>query len=533
MEQAAAPACESPGVNQANASVTPRSSARQAWAEVLLIFVIFFLHAGWPAPEPNEPHYLGKAKHYWNPDWAADDEFFNSPHTHQVFCTAFGWLTQWLSLAQFAWLGRLLTWALLAWSWRRLSVSIVERRWASVLSAAMFVCLHERLHMAGEWVVGGFEAKGFAYVLVFLALEQIVRGRFNAAWLLLGAASSLHVLVGGWSTVAAGFAWLCSRGNRSQLAAMWPGLAGGFLLALPGVWPALALSRGASADAVLDAGVIYVFERLPHHLDPASFPGDFVTRHVLLLIGWLILCAATPVSDGAKRLRWFVNGAVLIAAAGFLIRAVVWQPEWAAQLLRFYWFRLSDAMLPLGFSLTATTYLIHVLRARPGWGRAWLTVAVLISGFHVIDYGLQTQLTDRPRADKPGKTADYEAWLDVCRWIRENTPPDARFLTLRSAQTFKWYTGRAEVATWKDLPQDARGIVGWRERIRDLYETGDPDEPWYDSLAERQWTDLVRLARRYDAQYLVTRAEPRLAQPPVYQNNPAYRVYKFPDVESP
>ena len=46
--------------------------------------------------------------------------------------------------------------------------------------------LIERFHMAGEWVIGGVEAKGFAYVLVFLGLEAVVRNRWNRAWLLLG-----------------------------------------------------------------------------------------------------------------------------------------------------------------------------------------------------------------------------------------------------------------------------------------------------------------------------------------------------------
>ena len=27
------------------------------------------------------------------------------------------------------------------------------------------------------------------------------------------------------------------------------------------------------------------------------------------------------------------------------------------------------------------------------------------------------------------------------------------------AQTFKWYTGHSEVATWKDIPQDAKELV--------------------------------------------------------------------------
>ena len=68
----------------------------------------------------------------------------------------------------------------------------------------LFVGLMDRCQMAGEWVVGGVEAKGIAYVLVFLGLDSLVRDRWNRALLLFGAAAAFHVLVGGWTAVAAG-----------------------------------------------------------------------------------------------------------------------------------------------------------------------------------------------------------------------------------------------------------------------------------------------------------------------------------------
>ena len=88
-----------------------------------------------------------------------------------------------------AWTGRLITSALLALAWRRLSWSLLPVVGAAVVSAALFVALNENFHMAGEWVVGGIKAKGFAYALVFAALAELVRGRWNATWVLLGAAT--------------------------------------------------------------------------------------------------------------------------------------------------------------------------------------------------------------------------------------------------------------------------------------------------------------------------------------------------------
>ena len=52
--------------------------AQARWArywEVLLILLVFFIVGGAPAPRVNEPHYLCRLKHFWDPTWAAGDLF--------------------------------------------------------------------------------------------------------------------------------------------------------------------------------------------------------------------------------------------------------------------------------------------------------------------------------------------------------------------------------------------------------------------------------------------------------------------------
>ena len=70
-----------------------------------------------PIPAVNEPHYLCKAKHFWQPDWCARDFFLASPNAHTVFYVSIGWLTRWLSFEQTAWIGRALATLALASGW--------------------------------------------------------------------------------------------------------------------------------------------------------------------------------------------------------------------------------------------------------------------------------------------------------------------------------------------------------------------------------------------------------------------------------
>ncbi|MEX0712561.1 MAG: DUF6798 domain-containing protein [Pirellulales bacterium] len=509
----------------------PRSPARWiAAVEIALIVAVFALQAAWPVPDPNEPHYLGKARHFWDPQWVPDDFFFNSADTHLVFYVSLGWLANWLSLTAFAWTGRFCTWLLLAWSWRRLSYALLPRPGWAVLSAAIFLTLNVCCHMAGEWVVGGFEAKGLAYVLVFLGLAEIVRDRWNAAWLLLGAASSLHVLVGGWSTIAAAICWL-TLPARPALRSMLPGLAGGLLFSLPGLAAALAINWGVESEIVAEANTLYVYRRLRHHLVPQSFGAWMLARHLLMILLWLALIRLTPVDPAQRRLRGIVAGAVAIAVLGFVISLVLQNhPTTAAALLRLYWFRLSDSLVPAGVALTAIVYAArqpHQRYKTARWCAGWLVVCAVLAAANHHEYAAARFFGGPPRADKPGKVIDYADWRAACDWATEHTPSDARFLTPRLAQTFKWYAARSEVVSWKDVPQDARAIVEWWRRLNDIHGLHDRvgGQRWHDSLAELSEQRLRRLGRTYRAGYLLTESRPRLDLPRLY-HNASYAIYR-------
>jgi hypothetical protein len=509
-------------------------STQRHWhcaAEILLIFLIFFIHAGWPAPDVNEPHYLGKAKHYWNPDWAEGDFFLGTADAHTVFYFTSGWLTLWLPLPAVAWIGRSVTWLLLAWAWRRLSTAIVVAPLFSVLSAAVFVSFSGRCHMAGEWVVGGFEAKGFAYVMVFLGLEALVRDRWGRALICFGGAAAFHVIVGGWAVVATMLTWWITPRRPALIKLVVPATVGG-LLSLGGVWPGLQLTWSSDPEVVAQANQIYVYGRFNHHLLPPTITTLLVVRLLLLTVALVPLSICAPASRETGRLRAFVAAAIAIAALGFLLGIIAWwQPVWAAGLLRYYWFRLADVMVPLAAALLTTSILSRWQRQHRTWFAAGVTIAILASAFHLGDtvrYRLE-YLT--PRADWTLPRIDLDEWRQVADWANQHTPPDSVFLVPRLSQTFRWYSGRGEVVTRKDLPQDAASIVEWWQRLNDL--GGQDIGPTNgDSLASLGATRILRIANQYGASYLVTRLEPTLGLMRVGPDTQTIAVYQLPSAES-
>lgn len=571
---------------------------RQALLESALILLVFFIEGAYPAPDVNEPNYLGKAIHFWNPQWAAGDFFLDSADAHYVFYFSFGWLSLLLPPAVLAWTGRLVTWALLAWAWRRLSWAVLPRRWYAVLSAALWAACLNRFHLAGEWVVGGVEAKGFAYVFFLLGLEALTLRRWNRAWILFGAAGAFHVLVGGWAVVAAGMVWAAMklierrgakqaganakvgsadlpRREEEQLAAvlpdtptmapspsenttvsaesavssggrllsadapslktMAPALLIGGLLALPGLVPVWLLNWGADPRVVIEANKIYVFERLYHHLDPLQFPPQFVLRFVLLAAGWLLLCRLTPADNPRRMLRGMTLAALALAliGTGCGLLAII-DRGIAAGLLKYYWFRLSDAMVPMAAAFEAAALVAARRQFARGLDRwFWPMIITGLAALHVADLASIRPIPQAPRADK---LPQYSHWRDLCDWIAASDalPPNALFLTPRQSHTFKWYAGRPEVANWKELPQDAATIVEWYRRMREIYGTKRDDGAtkflnWPDELPRRK---LDRLAVRYGFRYVVSSQRVRLPYRIVYQNE-SYVLYELPRNDRP
>ncbi len=528
-------------------SADPLASRVFVAVEIALIVLLFFVLAGTPPPDVNEAHYLAKAKHYWNPQWCSGDLFLESADAHLTFYWTFGWLTRFASLTTVAWVGRFLTWGLLAWGWQRLSNAVAPGKLYAVLSAAVFAALIRWGHMAGEWIIGGVEAKGFAYVLLLFALESLTRERWRRACVLCGAAAAFHVLVGGWGLVALGIAWVLSkRTQRPSLHTLWPAVALAVVLALPGLVPGLALNWSADAATVREANRIYVFERLSHHLVFHELPRGFIARHAELMVvfllcwKWLGKHSGNAVFSGP--LPRFVAAAMLIAVFGAVLdQSLLFFRPVAAALLRYYWFRMSDVMTPFGvtFALIVLQQRAAVIRPRVAvWSLLVLLLAATANVSHV---AIQHWLDPRPGAVIQAFPADHlpteervrrwHEWRQMCGWVADNTLPTDVFLTPRNQQTFKWDANRAEVVTGKDVPQDAAGIVAWRRRMDDIF----PYTVRFADLIAHGEPRLIELSQKYRFRYIVVDrgvSTGSLSFPRVYpefkNTHGVYEVYRVP-----
>ena len=456
--------------------------------ETLLIFSLFAVYAGQLPPDVNESHYLTKAKHGWDPLWCPDDIFLSSSFSHWLFYQLFGWLNQFFSLPMVAWIGRILTWLLLAFGWQRLSDSLLKTPGLSVAAAAIFLVLNDRFHLAGEWVVGGFEAKGLAYFFVLMALGSFVRKDSCWLWPYLGFACAFHVLVGGWATIAvlislagqfllrtqtttetrlgeSGYVTRLSESSitsdsdeSKSIGTSWQKqtvfILAGLVLAAVGALPPLLADFSADPNIKATASKIYVQGRISHHLVFNAFTASRVAGFSILLVIFGVVGSQLKTLDVQTKSCWqrlfgFALGSLCISFGGLMLSGVSEHDAWAQTsfgLLRFYWFRMADFAVPCATSLGLIA-LLQLLWQQRWWGRGIVVASGIAIALAIGWIDIDRNSDPRPRADRAALPNDpdsqgrtmgtYRNWVRVCEWIKNNTPADAQFITPSEQQTFQ------------------------------------------------------------------------------------------------
>lgn len=513
-----------------------------ATCEVLLLVALFFAVAGVAPPAVNEAHYFAKSKNYWDPSWCSRDIFASSGNPHLLFHLTFGALTQWLSLEATAWIGRLVGWTMIAVGLRAVTRAVTDRPLASLSVAVIWMGGVSGFNLAGEWVIGGIEGKVPAYGLMLLALRMMIDGKWRVVWPLLGLASGFHVLVGGWSVLVAMaiYGWYGNPRSTWRSQAL-PLLLGG-ALALVGVYPALAMTSGVASETVAAAARIYSYERLTHHLLPAALDAKWYLRHAILVAVTALALWRLRYDPRVTIVRAFTVGALAIAVLGLAVGTMpVIAPDLAAKLLRYYWFRMTDAVVPLALALAWVQLPSAGVRSAfwIGFRVIVIAAALWVLSIETIASTRMTVLTESKRVASAigmnthsgNRQRVVSDWVAVCDWVDRTLPQDEILLTPRNQQTFKWYANRAEVVNWKDVPQDADRLVDWSRRFADVF----PQRLGTVRVTVR-YPDLIRFRKQYGARFMIVdRRYSGLSLPLVqvyplapFESNATYGVYRLP-----
>ncbi len=446
-----------------------------------------------PIPGVNEPHYLTKSRHYWDPDWIQappqqalphGDVFLDSANPHLFFYSTFGYLTHVLPLHAAACWGRLLGCLVVAAGWVQLCVgmchvpedSAPQRTvsWPQVLMPlALLLLLQACGNWSGEWLIGGIESKVPAYGLLFFGLGSLLLGQWCRAGLACGLAVSFHPLVGGWGVIAMTAMLLWEWCRKRAACPNWKTLVCSSVLFIGavslGTIPAIQMIVDTDPAQAAAADYLMVAHRLSHHLDPVTFPTTNWRYFGFLLALWGLLRVSHATTANRRRWELVVLAALVIAAVGV---AAAWGPrplkdlafvELRVKMLKFYPFRLADLLVPLAVAFEIFDYLSRQTMAiRQRWSQLWQQSVVLLATGAIM--ALATQLPGSDRNPSGLSTQQQADWIVTCEWIRDHTPPQALLYATNERWAVKWYAERSEYVNYKDCPQDARSLLEWNRR---------------------------------------------------------------------
>jgi hypothetical protein len=482
--------------------------------------------------------------------------FLESANAHWVFYALAGAVTKIASLDQTAWIGRILVWGGLAYSWVRLTRMLLPGKFSPVWTACLFLALQAIGNLSGEWLIGGVEAKGFAYIALFLAIVAACEDSYRRAAAQVGLAVSLHPIVGVWGVLAlsAAIAGRIANFYLRRPPAVHGRIEGGppnnsddagndrtrqphirsrrwrsaaipallcLLFSLPGLIPACTMiGRAPSRSAVHLADMIQVFERLDHHLDPNDFSKASYLMYAGLLAVWLVLTFAGDRTEAQRFFTRFVLATLAITLAGLIVGLQFRNPG----LMKFYPFRLFDLFLPIAVSISVVGLLERVGPATARAGLALQRALAALAGPGVSLIALFGACLAPGGYSNPSNMQYQQNWLafvEACRWIEKNTPRDALFLTLRTNVGFKWYAQRAEYVTWKDCPQDTAGILDWKYRLELIAE-------WRTAYADEGFarSEFVALAKQTGIDYAMVWNTEIWHAEPVYRNR-SFSIYRL------
>lgn len=510
----------------------------------------FLLEANMGSTYTNEIDVLPLAKQYAEPSWIAEDWYLNQPPGYRLlFFALFGKLAATWGFLVTSILGRLVCYGLVSTGLVLIARCLGLSLPLLLLAVGIFIYATPQQGMiAREWLVGGVEPKAVAYGLVLLAVGLMLQERYGWMAFMSGLATSFHVLVGGWAAlVLAG--WLALRRRRHFTHLHY--LGGILLLYLT----ASAFGVGAVLEQVLTPTLpdavqstsVYVFLRLPQHLNPLSWSADhWVKPLVYLLVLTLSMGILWRQRLSVQFSRHYpacrgLAELTLIALIPFVIGVVIAPFDVHGKLLQYYPFRLADVLLPLTSCLLFACALEQAFTGRARLGLVVVCVLLLSWKCGLQAVRLQEQLLALPQFPSHRQGVDPD-WKALCAWIRRETPqhtlvisPPVEFVN------FTWMAERPTIAKFKLFPQTKAGIVTWYERLTDLSGHASPWPTPHDrgdnrEQIQKQFTtgynhlttaQVQNLMSKYGADYFVTRVDHQLDLPIAYWNA-LYTLYRFP-----
>ena len=476
----------------------------------------------------NELDVLPFARQFYNRGWLPNDWYLNLDVGYrQVFNYIQGFLVDWLGFLNAAYVGRLSAYLFLAIALFIFFRAIRLRFFLGLI--VVFFFLENQSLIAGEWIVGGVDPKTIAYGLALLSFASFYKQKYLIGFALAGAAISFHVLVGIFALFCVIFATLVTQNPLIQtlktlIRKSWP-------FFITGIFGIIAIFQQLIPPQGIDtkkAWQVYVEFRIPHHLLPSAWKS---TEWIFWLTLATCLFLITFIANKKNSLKFtaaYGLGSVSLFVIGLLIFALD-----QTALLRFYWFRFPDVMVPF-LGMVTIALLLNAIAdlnfadyprfpKKLDWTQ-WILRLGLPALFAISSILLLAEsriyLQGKYQRGMNRKSTETQVALE---WIRENTFDDAVFLIDPLMNEFYVYADRARFISFSHPPQSAAELLEWYGRLTLINGNQAPSIPpsradMQANFANLDVETINHLANEYGVSYYLGQAGKSLPFQQIYQD---------------
>jgi hypothetical protein len=308
-----------------------------------------------------------------------------------------------------------------------------------------------------------------------------------------------------WQLLGIGSGWLIHRTpNGRRLGAVFVGL-------LATIWTGTLLTTFVQVPKVTQ---IFVWRFAPN----ADLMGEI-----------LVACALAQVIARPRIVRSYAPVAIGLVCAGLGLFGLYFRNKDGALprlLLCFFGLAVLARLLDLGLELL--TRFVPTQTALLATVRSWLARTPILIGAIAL-YGLAPDHIAQGLRRSTLLKEEGGSQADLFRWLREESPKDAVYLTPPDIEGTRYLGQRAIVVDWKAVPLIPTELLGWYERLCDVtgrHVGGLSDMGGYGSMDSER---LALIVRKYHPDYVVLRhgAERRFPGLPIAYQNGGYSVLKI------
>ena len=461
----------------------------------------------------------------YNSNWLNNDWYLNLKIPYRfLFSYPVGYFSDNFGFIKTIYIGRIISYLFFAITIKRL-INTVRNTQAYIyylLALIIFFTFFGFGSGAGEWMVGGLDTKVFAYGFVILSISYFLESDIKKWMIFSGLAVSFHLMIGTYSLISFLPLIIIYQKRPDNYIKDTVKLLPYFIIpASIGIYGIIYQLIITSYNLSNIGWDIYVNVRVPHHTIPSLFSRKIWIFLIIFSTTNIYILLKTKVVK-IKLLSIYALTTVGISLSGLVVFFLFGN----SYLLKYYFFRYADTMLPLLTIISLTYFISEVIKTYTTKTKNFISYLVITIIISVFVFNMKLLFSEY-QTYSIHKTYDTE----MITWVKNNTTTNDVFIVNPNSDMFYINYERPIFISWKHSPQNNNDLIEWYNRLKLLnggndFTTLNEVTNNYENLTENQ---ISSIKKTYDNLRYILVSKSKYLDFPILHETPNNILYEITD----